>query len=54
MVYERDVDRDEVIEAIAQMEADALGISLEEAVSLIATLLPHFERWNQNLYKNAG
>lgn len=45
MVYERDVNRDEFIEATAQMEADVLGISREEAVSLMATLLPHLERW---------
>lgn len=39
------VDLDEFIEATAQMEADALGISREEAVSLMGTLLPHLERW---------
>ncbi len=42
----KDVDMDEFIEATAQMEADALGISREEAVSLMATLLPHLERWS--------
>lgn len=41
----KDVDMDEFIEATAQMEADALGITREEAVSLMATLLPHLERW---------
>lgn len=40
------VDMDEFIEATAQMEADALGISREEAVSLMATLLPHLDRWS--------
>ena len=40
-----DVDMDEFIEATAQLEADALGITREEAVSLMATLLPHLERW---------
>lgn len=39
------VDMDEFIEATAQMEADAMGISREEAVSLMATLLPHLKRW---------
>lgn len=42
----KDVDMDEFIEATAQMEADALGVSREEAVSLMATLLPHLERWS--------
>ncbi len=28
------------------MEADALGVSREEAVSLMATLLPHLKRWS--------
>lgn len=32
-------------DTIAQMEADALGISREEAISLMATLLPHLDRW---------
>ncbi len=40
------VDMDEFIEATAQMEADALGVSREEAVSLMATLLPHLKRWS--------
>lgn len=40
-----DVDIDEFIEATAQLEADALGITRDEAVSLKATLLPHLERW---------
>lgn len=39
------VDMDEFIEATAQMEADALGVSREEAVSLMGTLLPHLKRW---------
>ncbi len=41
----KDVDMDEFIEATAQLEADALGVSREEAVSLMATLLPHLDRW---------
>lgn len=41
----RDVDMDGFIEATAQMEADAMGISREEAVSLMGTLLPHLKRW---------
>lgn len=41
----KDVDMDEFIEATAQMEADALGVSREEAVSLMATLLPYLKRW---------
>ncbi len=41
------VDMDEFIEATAQMEADAMDISREEAVSLMATLLPHLERWRR-------
>ena len=41
------VGMDEFIEATAQMEADALGISREEAVSLMATLLPHLKRWRE-------
>ena len=39
---------DEFIEATAQMEADALGVSREEAVSLMATLLPHLKRWSED------
>ena len=42
----KDVDMDEFIEATAQLEADALGVTREEAVSLMATLLPHLERWS--------
>ena len=41
----KNVGMDEFIEATAQKEADALGISREEAVSLMATLLPHLDRW---------
>lgn len=41
----RDIDMDEFIEETAQFTADAMGISREEAVSLMATLLPHLERW---------
>ena len=41
------VDMDEFIEATAQMEADALNISREEAVSLMGTLLPHLARWKE-------
>ena len=46
---------DEFIEATAPMEAKALGVSLDEAVSLMATLLPHLKRWrevgeNEQLY----
>lgn len=43
----KDVDMDEFIEATAQLEADAMGISREEAVSLMATLLPHLKRWQE-------
>lgn len=43
----KDVGMDEFIEATAQMEADAMGISREEAVSLMATLLPRLERWRK-------
>ena len=38
---------DEFIEATAPTEAKALGISLDEAVSLMATLLPHLKRWRE-------
>lgn len=48
------VDMDEFIEATAQMEADALGISREEAVSLMATLLPHLERWKNESINGAA
>lgn len=41
------VDMDEFIERCAPLEAKALGISNEEAVSLMATLLPHLKRWKQ-------
>lgn len=41
----QNVDMDEFIEATADMEAQALGVSREEAVSLMATLLPHLDRW---------
>lgn len=44
----KDVDMDEFIETTAQMEADALGITREEAVSLLGTLLPHLQRWSAN------
>lgn len=43
----KDVDMDDFIEATAQMEADALGVSREEAISLMATLLPHLKRWQE-------
>lgn len=39
------VTMDEFIEATAPMEAKALGISRDEAISLMATLLPHLKRW---------
>lgn len=45
------VTMDEFIEATAPMEAEALGVSLDEAVSLMATLLPHLKRW-QEVEKN--
>lgn len=38
---------DEFIEATAPMEAKTLGVSLDEAVSLMATLLPHLKRWRE-------
>ncbi len=41
----KNVDMDEFIEATAELEANAMGISREEAVSLMATLLPHLKRW---------
>ena len=41
----RDVTMDEFIEATADAEAKAIGVSREEAVSLMATLLPHLKRW---------
>lgn len=41
------VDMDEFIEATAQLEADALGVTREEAVSLMGTLLPHLQRWEE-------
>ncbi len=41
------VSMEEFIEATAPMEAEALGISLDEAVSLMATLLPHLKRWRE-------
>lgn len=49
------VTMDEFIEATAPMEAEALGVTLDEAVSLMATLLPHLKRWrevaeNERLY----
>lgn len=43
----KDVTMDDFIERTAPMEAEALGISREEAVSLMATLLPHLDRWKQ-------
>ena len=48
------VSMDEFIEATAQMEADALGISREEAVSLMATLLPHLKRWREAAQNEAA
>lgn len=50
----KDVDMDEFIEATAQMEADALGVSREEAVSLMATLLPHLKRWKESKDSERG
>lgn len=44
----KDVNMDEFIEATADMEAQALNISREEAVSLMATLLPHLDRWRES------
>lgn len=41
------VSMDDFIEATAHMEAEALGVSREEAVSLMATLLPHLKRWSE-------
>lgn len=41
------VSMDEFIEATAPMEAEALGVSVDEAVSLMATLLPHLKRWRE-------
>ena len=38
---------DEFIEAMAPLEAKALGITTEEAVSLMATMLPHLKRWKE-------
>lgn len=43
----KDVNMDEYIEATADMEAEALGISREDAVSLMGTLLPHLKRWRE-------
>ena len=43
----KNVTMDEFIEATAPMEAEALGVSLDEAVSLMATLLPHLKRWRE-------
>ena len=34
-------------QAVSRWEAGALGFSREEAVSLMATLLPHLKRWQQ-------
>ena len=42
----QNVSMDEFIEATAPMEAKALGISVEDAVSLMGTLLPHLKRWS--------
>lgn len=41
------VTMDEFIEATADMEAQALSTSREEAVSLMGTLLPHLKRWRE-------
>lgn len=43
----QDVDMDEFIEATADLEAEAMGITREEAVSLMSTLLPHLKRWRE-------
>ncbi len=43
----KNVTMDEFIEQTAPMEAEALGVSLDEAVSLMATLLPHLKRWQE-------
>lgn len=40
---------DEFIEAAADTEAQAMGISREEVVSLMATLLPYLDRWKDRL-----
>ncbi len=41
------VTLEEFVEATAPMEAEAMGISLDEAVSLMMTLLPHLKRWKE-------
>ena len=43
----KDVSMDEFIERTAEAEAQAIGVSREEAVSIMATLLPHLDRWKQ-------
>lgn len=50
----RDVTMDEFIEATADAEAQAIGVSREEAVSLMATLLPHLDRWRSAAEKDEG
>lgn len=41
------VTLEEFVEATAPLEAEALGVSLDEAVSLMMTLLPHLKRWKE-------
>lgn len=48
------VSMDEFIEATADMEAEALGCSREEAVSLMGTLLPHLKRWREVVENEAA
>lgn len=50
----RDVTMDEFIEATADAEAKAIGVSRDEAVSLMATLLPHLKRWRSAAEKDEG
>lgn len=50
----QDVSMDDFIERTAPMEAAALGIGREEAVSLMATLLPHLKRWKEATQNEAS
>ncbi|MGN0301263.1 MAG: zinc ribbon domain-containing protein, partial [Anaerotardibacter sp.] len=42
-----DMNMDEFIERTAPMTAEAMGVSLDEAVSFMATLLPTLKRWKE-------
>lgn len=42
-----DADMDQFIESVASLTAEATGMSIDEAVSLMSATLPYLKRWNE-------